>query len=199
REPVRPFDLPQECLAVLRVTHRARRDRERALRAEGLELASILRQRVPDARDRNGKEAAAFVDAFAEPRDARAAQHLVDAAVLDVGDEQARGVRPEVDRPDARHLRGSSVRNESSEPRASVVAERTTASCASDSCSRSMAAVSRSLASLSETACRSASAAVCITASRREVTAPETALNARQARSPRTRATLTDPASAITR
>ena len=105
REAVAPLDLAEERLAVLGVADRARRDRERPLGAELLERAPIVDERVADARDRHGEEAAARVDALAEPRDARLAVHLVDPAVLDVGDEQPRRVRPEVDR-DSNHLRG---------------------------------------------------------------------------------------------
>ena len=79
REAVRPLDLSEERLAVLRVAHRARRDGERALRAERLELAPVVGERVAHARDRDGEEAAARVDPFAEPRDARAPHDLVDA------------------------------------------------------------------------------------------------------------------------
>ena len=111
REAVRPLDLAEERLAVLRVAHRARRDGERALGAERLELAPVVVEHVAHAGDRHGEQAPARVDAFAEPRDARAAQHLLDVAVLDVGDEQAGGVRAEVDRGDAHHLRGTAPRN----------------------------------------------------------------------------------------
>ena len=105
RESVAPLDLAEERLAVLRVAHGARRDGERALRAEPLERSAVVGEHVADARDRSGEEAAARVDAFAEARDARLAVHLVDAAVDDVGDEQPRRVRAEVDRGDS-HLRG---------------------------------------------------------------------------------------------
>ena len=60
REPIAPFDLAEERLAVLRVSHRARRDRERALGAVSLEHAAILREAVAHARDGNGKEAPAL-------------------------------------------------------------------------------------------------------------------------------------------
>ena len=105
REAVAPFDLAEERLAVLRVPHRARRDRERALGAELLERTSVVAEDVAHARDRNGEEALARVDAFAQPRDVGLAVQLVDAPVDDVGDEQAGRVRAEVDRCDP-HLRG---------------------------------------------------------------------------------------------
>ena len=70
-----------------------------------LERAAVVGERVAHARDRDGEEPLARVDAFAEPRDARLAVHLVDAAVDDVRDEQPRRVRAEVDRGDS-HLRG---------------------------------------------------------------------------------------------
>ena len=42
REPVAPLDLAEERLAVLRVADGARRDEQRALGAEGLQLAAVL-------------------------------------------------------------------------------------------------------------------------------------------------------------
>ncbi len=66
REPIAPFDLPEERLAVLGVSHRARRDRERALGPVSLEHAAILREAVAHARDGNRKEAPALVDSFAQ-------------------------------------------------------------------------------------------------------------------------------------
>ena len=105
RKAITPFHLAEKCLAVLRVAHRARRHRERALGAEALERAPVIGEHVAHTRDRNGEESAARVDPLAEAGDVRLAVHLVDAAVYDVGDEQPRRVRPEVDRCDS-HLRG---------------------------------------------------------------------------------------------
>ena len=82
----------------------------------------------------NGEEAAARVDTLAEPGDARSAHELLDAAVFDVGDEQAGGVRAEVDRADARHLLGTAPRRRSRAALASAAAARSRASCASDVC-----------------------------------------------------------------
>ena len=48
-----------------------------------------------------GRRRRALVDPFAEPRNLQLTGHLLDAAAPDVGDEQARRVRPEVDRGDA--------------------------------------------------------------------------------------------------
>ena len=69
REPVAPLDLAEERLAVLRVAHGARRDAERPLGAERLELLPIFGEAVPDAGDGHGEEAAPLVDPFAEPCD----------------------------------------------------------------------------------------------------------------------------------
>ena len=91
-------------------------------------LAPVVGQRVAHTRDRNGEEAAARVDSFAEPGDARAPHDLGHAAVLDVGDEQAGGVRAEVDRGDARHLRGTRPRTRRASARGSAAAARITAS-----------------------------------------------------------------------
>ena len=133
REAVRPLDLAEERLAVLGVADGARRDGERALGAELLELAAVVGEHVPHARDGDRQEAPARVDALAEPRDARPAHDLLDAAVLDVGDEQPRGVRAEVDRGDARHLRRHEARGRGRTCAfASAAAARSTASCASD-------------------------------------------------------------------
>ena len=104
REAVAPLDLAEEGLAVLGVAHGARRDAERPLGAERLELAPVVGEDVADARDRDGEEAAPLVDALAEPGDLEPADDLVERPVR-VGDEQPGRVRPEVDRCDP-HLRG---------------------------------------------------------------------------------------------
>src|SRR5262249_36685539 len=86
REAVAPLDLAEQRLAVLRVAHGAGRDEQRAVGAERLGRAAVIRERVADARDRDGEETAAGVDALAQPRDARLAVELARVAVLDVGD-----------------------------------------------------------------------------------------------------------------
>src|SRR5580765_6909842 len=126
REAVAPFDLTEERLPVLCVAHRARRDEQRSLGAERLGRAAVVGERVADACDRDGEEAAARVDAFAEPRDARLAVELPRVAVLYVGDEEARRVRPLVDRRNPH-------RNTRTQPHCSSTsasAARRTASCA---------------------------------------------------------------------
>ena len=100
REAVAPLDLAEERLAVLRVAHGARRDRERALGAERLGFAAVVGEHVPHARDRDGEQAASRVDAFAEAGD-RGRRASSRGAVLDVGDEQPGRVRAEVDRGDS--------------------------------------------------------------------------------------------------
>ena len=102
REAVAPLDLAEERLAVLGVADGARGDGERPLGAERLQLAAEVGEAVAHPRDGEGEEAAPPVDAFAEPRDHEPPRDLVYVAVDHVGDEQARGVRPEVDRRDAR-------------------------------------------------------------------------------------------------
>ena len=77
RESVAPLDLAEERLAVLRVADGARRDAERPLGAELLELAAVVGEDVADARDREGEEPAPLVDALAEPRDLEPANDLV--------------------------------------------------------------------------------------------------------------------------
>src|SRR5207244_5198668 len=97
-EPVAPLDLAEERLAVLRVADGARRDEQRPLGAERLGGAAVVGEDVADAGDREGEEAASRFDALAEAGDACFAVELLDAAVLDIGDEQPSGVRAEVDR-----------------------------------------------------------------------------------------------------
>jgi hypothetical protein len=103
REPVAPLDLAEERLAVLGVANSTRRDRERLLGAELPGLPAVVGEDVANPRDRRGKEAAALVDALAEPRDLQPADELLDPPVCDVGDEQARRVRAEVDGSHSRH------------------------------------------------------------------------------------------------
>ena len=66
REAVAPLDLAEERLAVLRVADGARRDEQRPLGAERLGVAAVVGEHVSHARDRDGEEAAARVDALAE-------------------------------------------------------------------------------------------------------------------------------------
>jgi hypothetical protein len=70
-----------------------------------LERPPVVGKRVPHTRDRKREQTAAGVDAFAEPGDASLAMYLVEAAVVDVRNEQACRVRAEIDRCDS-HLRG---------------------------------------------------------------------------------------------
>ncbi len=121
-ESVAPLDLAQEGLAVLGVAHCARRDGERPLRAERLELAPVLAEHVADARDRQGQKAPPSIDSLSEPGDPLAAHDLVDAPVLDVGDEHPGRVRPDVYGRDADHLRGYTAVNRRTEPSTSCTA-----------------------------------------------------------------------------
>jgi hypothetical protein len=93
-------------------------DGEGALGAERLELAPVVGQRVAHARDRDGEEAMSRIDAFAELRDRRAALDFLHAPVLDICDEEAGGVRAEVDRRNAHHLRGTAPWNANRDERA---------------------------------------------------------------------------------
>ena len=97
REAVAPLDFAQERLAVVRVTNGARPDGEHALRAEALRLPPVVDEHVPDAGDRGRQQDAATVDRLAQTGDRLAANHFLDTSVVDVGDQQARRVRPEVD------------------------------------------------------------------------------------------------------
>jgi hypothetical protein len=57
------------------------------------------------ARDRQGQQPLASVDALAETRDCRSPDDLLEAPVGDVGDEEASGIRSLIDGRDS-HLRG---------------------------------------------------------------------------------------------
>ena len=96
REAVAPLDLAEEGLAVLGVPHGAGRDAEDALGAELLDPPAVLAEDVADARDREGEEPPARVDALAEARDLLAALECVERAVADVRDQEPRGVRAEI-------------------------------------------------------------------------------------------------------
>ncbi len=69
REAVAPLDLAEEGLAVLGVADGAGRDAEDALGAELLDPPAVLAEDVADARDREGEEPPARIDALAEARD----------------------------------------------------------------------------------------------------------------------------------
>src|SRR5262249_38292326 len=105
REPVAPFEFAEEGLAVLRVAHGAGGDRQRALGAELLGLAAEVGEHVANPRDRCGEEALALVDTLAKPCDLEAPGHVGDASFIDVRDEQAGGVRAEIDGGDAHSRR----------------------------------------------------------------------------------------------
>src|ERR1051326_8972424 len=72
------------------------------------------------------------MNVLAEPRDSLAPGNLVEPSLLDVGDEQARRVRPEIDRGDPRHLRGYTAVSRPRESCASCTAARRTAVRASE-------------------------------------------------------------------
>ncbi len=78
REAVAPLDLAEEGLAVLGVANGARRDGERPLGAERLELAAVVGEAVPDACDGHGQQSATAVDSFAQPRDREAPNDLLE-------------------------------------------------------------------------------------------------------------------------
>ena len=101
REPVAPLDLAQERLAVVGVAHGTRADGDHPLCTERLGLSSIVDEHVAHAGDRGRKQDAAPVDGLPESRDRLPTHDLLQQAVLDVGDEQARGVRAEVDGGDS--------------------------------------------------------------------------------------------------
>src|ERR1051326_2639487 len=94
--------------------------------------AAVVDEAVADTRDRGRKEDAAPVDVLAEPSDPLPAVQRLERAVLDVGDEQPRGVRPEVDRCDARHFEGKNERAEATAERTSVTAPISTRARASE-------------------------------------------------------------------
>ena len=105
REAVAPFDLSEERLAVLRVPDRAGRNQERPLGAEALRLPPVVGEHVPHACDREREQAPARIHALAEAGDLLPRNDVLHAAVVDVGDEQPRRVRPLVDRCDTHGAR----------------------------------------------------------------------------------------------
>src|SRR5207342_2998187 len=85
-EAVRPLDLTEERLTVLGIAHRARRDGERSLGAERLELLPEVGEDVANPGNRHRQQPAPGVDAFAESCDDAAPNDLLDVTVRDVGD-----------------------------------------------------------------------------------------------------------------
>src|SRR5262249_61216020 len=108
---VAPSDPTEERLAVLGVAHRARRDGERSLCPEPLELPAVVGEAVTNPGDWEGQEASPSVHALAEPCDRELPGDLLELVALDVRDEEPGRVRPEVDRCDARHLVGRKTRS----------------------------------------------------------------------------------------
>ncbi len=104
-EAVAPFDLAEKSLAVLGIADGARGHCQRAVGPARVERPPVVGEDVTDPGDRGGEEEPPHVHLLAEPRDGQAAVELAHDAVLDVCDEQARRVRPQVDDADARHLR----------------------------------------------------------------------------------------------
>src|SRR5262249_22465116 len=123
---VAPLDLAEERLAVVSVAYGARCHGQHALGAESLGLAPVRDQAVADARNRRGKQAAAPVDTLAEARDPLAPLDRLEPLAVDVGDEEARRVRAQVDRCDAGHLLGMNDRAESTSERTSPAAPMST-------------------------------------------------------------------------
>jgi hypothetical protein len=95
--------------AVRGVAYSAREDGDGALGPELVDRRPVVAEDGDDPLDRLGREPAGGVDALAEARDDRAPLELVDRAGrrLDVGDEQARRVRAEVDDRDAGRAAGA--------------------------------------------------------------------------------------------
>ena len=94
-----------ELRAVGGVAHGAREDGGRVRRAVLVDRGAVARQDVEHALHRRVAEPPGRVDALAEPRDGRLAVQLArHGAVAHVGDEQPRGVRPDVDDGDAHEL-----------------------------------------------------------------------------------------------
>ncbi len=92
----------RELCAVGRVADGAREHRGRRGRAVLVDELAEVPERVEDALHRRVREPAGRVDALAEPGHDRLAMKLRDSPVIgDVGDEQPRGVRPDVDDGDA--------------------------------------------------------------------------------------------------
>src|SRR6185312_12734722 len=103
-EAVAPLDLTEERLAVVGVPHCTGPDREDTLRPKQLRLPSVVHEDVPHAGDRSGEEDAAPIDLLPEPGDRLASHDRFHPTLVDVCDEQACGVRADVDGGDTHAL-----------------------------------------------------------------------------------------------
>ncbi len=102
REAVAPLDLAEKRLAVLGVPDSTGGDRESPFGPEALQLTTVVGECVANPGDGEGKEAAPPVDPFAEPCDLEPTSDFAHVTVVDVCDEQPRGIRAEVDGRDSR-------------------------------------------------------------------------------------------------
>ena len=96
--------LGQESARVLGVAHRAGGDRGHDVGLERLIDGDVLADGLADVLDRLGGELARGVDAPPEPGDGGAPLELGDLRAVDVGDEQPRRVRSDVDDGDSHPL-----------------------------------------------------------------------------------------------
>jgi hypothetical protein len=197
-EAVAPLDLPQEGLAVLRVADRAGGDGEDALGAVALGDAAVVGEDVPDARDRDRQQPATTVDALPQARDREAPVDVVERPVLDVGHEQARGVRAEVDGGDAGHLRGTSPVTRDTVDVTSSIAADSTARRARLRWRRRSAASTRADSSGSVAALAETASADAVTVASSVVSEPENERNPRQASRVRTTRSASEPRRATT-
>src|SRR4051812_6037823 len=99
----------RELGAVLGVADGAGRDGHDPIGAVTIDLLLVVLEDSDDALDRGVGEAAAGVHPLAEPRHVGAPLELLDVAVLDVRDEEPRGVGAKVDHGYGRHRSSSSL------------------------------------------------------------------------------------------
>ena len=92
-----PLELALELGAVGGVAHGAGEHRDHTLRAGCVNRLPVLRARFEHALHGGLAEASGRVHAFTQTRDDRAPVQLAHPAVLHLGDQQPRGVRPDVD------------------------------------------------------------------------------------------------------
>ena len=92
-----PLQVVAELGPVFGIPHRARGQSHDALRAEPVAHLPVDGDRLRHPVNRLLRKPAAGVDALPKPRDERTPVELHDLTVLDLGHEQPRGVRPDVD------------------------------------------------------------------------------------------------------
>ena len=135
-------------------------------------VAPVVGEARRHALDGGREEAAGRVDALAEVRDPRLPVELDEVAVDDVGDEEPGRARAQVDRGDARHLRGKKNVSRPSVDSTSSSAPVSTASRRREAASRASAASSFAVRPSTAAADRSSLAVACESAASLVLSSP---------------------------